>query len=356
MTDIFPFLKSLISVSGLSAYEAPVARLIEEKWKSLVDEISLSRLGSLHGLKRGKGKSPRPSILFAAHMDAIGLMVTRVSDGFIHVTEIGIIDPRVLPGTPVIVHATGGRELEDLPGVIVMPPANSLPENAGKSAIALEYLLVDTGLTPREVSKRVHVGDLVAFNTEPIEMSGETVSGHSLDNRASIVALTICLEELQSKSHVWDVWAVATTQEEVTYGGAATSAFQIKPNIAIVVDVTFGKAPGVNDWESFELGKGATLGVGSNMHPFVRKTFEELAEKLELPYSIEAMPSTSSTDAEAIQLVAEGIPTMVISIPLRYMHTPVEMISLKDVQRTGRLLAEFAAVLEADYIDKIVWD
>jgi tetrahedral aminopeptidase len=356
MTDILPFLRSLISVSGLSAYETPVSNLIEAKWKPLVDEISRSRLGSLHGLKRGAGKSPRASILIATHMDAIGLMVTKVVDGFLHITSIGGIDPRVLPGTPVIVHATGIGKQQDLPGVIVMPPANLLPDGEGNKAIGLKYLLVDTGLTEREVSRRIAVGDLVAFNTEPVEMSGENVSGHSLDNRASVAALTICLEELKSKSHIWDVWAVATTQEEVTLGGAMTSAFQIRPSIAIAVDVTFGKSPGVNDWESFALGKGPTLGVGGNMHPFLRRRFAELAERLEIPFSVEAMPSTSSTDAEALQLAADGIPTMVVSIPLRYMHTPVEMIALKDVQRTGRLLAEFIASLEADFFEKIVWD
>jgi len=352
MTDILPFLKSLISVSGISAYETPVANLIEAKWKPLVDETSRSRLGSLHGLKRGSGKSPRSSVLIATHMDAIGLMVTQITDGFLHITEIGGIDPRVLPGTPVVVHASGG----DLPAVIVMPPANLLPDGEGKKTIALKYLLVDTGLSAREVSKRVAIGDLVAFNTEPVEMSGENVSGHTLDNRASVAALTICLEELQFKSHLWDVWAVATTQEEVTLGGAKTSAFQIKPSIAIAVDVTFGRSPGVNDWESFPLGKGPTLGIGANMHPFLHKRFAELAEKLEIPFAVEAMPASSSTDAETLQLAADGIPTMVLSIPLRYMHTPVEMVALKDIQRAGRLLAEFAASLQADFFEKIVWD
>ena len=356
MTDILPFLKSLISVSGLSAYETPVANLIEAKWKPLVDETSRSRLGSLHGLKRGSGKSPRSSVLIAAHMDAIGLMVTKITDGFLHVTEIGGIDPRVLPGTPIVIHATGGSKPEDLPGVVVMPPANLLPEGEGDKAVALKYLLVDTGLSAREVSKLVAIGDLVAYNTEPVEMSGENVSGHTLDNRASIAALTICLEELQSKSHIWDVWAVATTQEEVTLGGAKTSAFQIKPSIAIAVDVTHGRAPGMNDWETFPLGKGPTLGVGANMHPFLHKRFAELAEKLEIPFAVEASPAFSGTDAETMQLAADGIPTMVVSIPLRYMHTPVEVVALKDIQRTGRLLAEFVASLQADFFEKIVWD
>ena len=356
MSDILPFLKSIISVAGLSGYETPVANLIEKKWTPLVDEISRSRLGSIHGLKKGSvsGTSSRPSVLIATHMDAIGLMVSRIVDGFLYVTNIGGVDSRVLPGTPVIVHASGSGE--ELYGVVVMPPANLLPEGKGAGAIALEYLLVDTGLTPNEVAKRVHIGDRVAFGTEPVEMSGGCVSGHTLDNRASVAALTICLEELQAKSHVWDVWALASVQEEETYAGAFTSTYQIRPTIAIALDVTFGKGTGANDYTAFPIGKGVTLGIGPSMHPFLHKRFKEVAERVEIPVKDEAMPEYSSTDADAMQLTAEGIPTMVVSIPERYMHTPVELVALKDIQRAGRLLAEFVASLEADFINKIVWD
>src|SRR6185295_12312135 len=124
MTDILPFLKSLISISGLSGFETPVARIIEEKWCPLVDEVSLSRVGSLHGLKKGSGKSPRPSVMIAAHMDAIGMRVSKIIDGFLHITNVGGIDVRVLPGAEVIVHASGSDE--ELPAVVVMPPARFL--------------------------------------------------------------------------------------------------------------------------------------------------------------------------------------------------------------------------------------
>jgi endoglucanase len=354
MTDILPFLKSLISVSGLSAHETPIAKVIENRWKSLADETSASRLGSLHGLKRGSGKSPRPSVLIAAHMDAIGLMVSRISDGFLHVTEIGGIDSRVLPGTPVIVHASGTGE--ELPGVVAMPSAKLLPAGEGDGAIGLEYLLVDTGLTPREVSKRVRVGDVISFSTEPVELSGETVSGHSLDNRASVAALTVCLEELKSRAHVWDVWAVASTQEEVTLGGAQTSTFELRPTIAVAVDVTYGKGPGADGWQTFMPGKGITLGVGPNIHPFLHKRFAEVARMAEIPFAVEPIPKMSGTDAISMQVSTEGVPTMVVGIPLRYMHTPVEVVSMKDVQRAGRLLAEFIVSLEEDFVEKIKWD
>lgn len=355
MSDILPFLKSLLSVSGLSANETPASRLIESTWAPLTDEIRYSRLGSLHALKKGYGKPPRPTMLIATHMDAIGLIVKKVEGEFLYVTSVGGVDVRVLIGTPVLVHATGAGRAEELPGVVASPSAKLLP-NDSQDEILMRHLVVDTGLRAAEVSRRVRVGDLISFNTEPIEMSGETVSGHSLDNRASVAALTVCLQELKSKSHVWDVWAAATTQEEITLGGAATSAFELHPSLAVAMDVTFGKGPGSGGWQTFPIGKGPTLSLGPNIHPFLHQRFKELADRFEIPYAIEPVPANSGTDAVSLQVSAEGIPTMLIGIPLRYMHTPVEVAAVKDIQRAGRLLAEFAASLEADFIEKIVWD
>src|ERR1041385_58318 len=240
MTDIVPFLKSMISVAGVSGHEAPVAKLIEEKWHPLVDEVSMSKVGSLHGLKQGSGKGKRPAIMIATHMDAIGMMVSKVSEGFLHITKIGGIDVRVLPGAQVTVHASNG---EELPGVIAMPSAKLLPSSTKSGdVLEIDYLLVDTGLTPREVERKVKVGDLVSFANDPMELAGEVITGHTLDNRSSVAALTVCLEELQGKQHVWDVWAVATVQEETSFLGAYTSAFAIKPQVAIAVDGKIGRA------------------------------------------------------------------------------------------------------------------
>ncbi|NWG07983.1 MAG: M42 family peptidase [Chloroflexi bacterium] len=343
----------MLSVSGLSGYEAPIARVIKEKWDTLVDETSMSRVGSLHGLKKGSGKSPRPSIMIATHMDAIGMMVSKITDGFLHITNVGSIDVRVLPGAQVTVHASSG---EELPGVIVMPPARLLPEEAGNGVLEIRYLLVDTGLLPRDVEKKVKVGDLVSFANEPLELAGEIISGHTLDNRGSVAALTVCLEELQNKSHVWDVWAVATVQEETSYLGAYTSAFALRPQIAIAVDGTFAKGPGANGWQTFPMGKGVGLCLGPNMHPFLHAKLKELADKLEIPWFLDVTPAHSYTDAYPMQTTAEGIPTALIEYPLRYMHTPVEAVAVKDIQRVGRLLAEFIASLEADFVESIVWE
>jgi putative aminopeptidase FrvX len=350
-TELLALLTSLLASPGLSGYEGSIRKVIEPVWRPLTDEISVSRLGSLHGLKKGSGPEPRPTILIAAHMDAIGLMVTSIVDGFLRVTEVGGLDPRVLPGQLVTVH---GRQ--DIPGVIVQPPAHLRPKSAGKGPVPLKYLLVDTGLKPQRVKNLIRSGDLISFAQEPFQMQGDTIVGHSLDNRASLAALTHFLDELKKRNHVWDVWAVATVQEEVTMGGAKTSAFQLRPQLAIAIDVTWGKSTGTPDHKTFALGKGPTLGLGPNIHPGLHKSFKELADSLEIPYAVEVMPRHSGTDAYDLQVAAEGIPTMVVSIPLRYMHTPVEVVALKDIQRTAHLLSEFIAHLDRDFMDKLTLD
>ena len=348
MTELLALLKTLCATSGLSGHEAPIRKILEKTWQPITDELSVSRLGSLHGLKSGTAPEPRPAILIAAHMDAIGLMVTGIVNGLLRVTEVGGLDARVLPGQLVSVH---GRQ--DLPGVIVQPPAHLLPAEAQEGPVPLKYLLVDTGLRPRQVNQQVRIGDMISFAQEPIQLQGDTLAGRSLDNRASVAALTLCLEELQTRNHAWDVWAVATTQEEETLGGARTSAFQLRPQIAVAVDVTWGKSPGAPDHLTFPLDKGPTLGWGPNIHPGLHRSIKKTAEQIEVPFAVEVMPRHSGTDAFSIQIAAEGIPTMVVSIPLRYMHTPVEVVALKDIQRTARLLSEFITQLDIDYMNKL---
>jgi len=347
MKNLSKFLIELISSPGLSGYEMPVRVLIEEAWEPLTDELSVSRLGSLHGLRHGNSPSPRPSILLATHMDAIGLMVSKITDGFLHLSEIGGLDHRVLPGQIVTIHGK-----QDVPGVIVQPPAHLLPPDLGNGPIPREHLLVDTGLLPAEVDKNVRIGNLVSFAQEPIKMGKGIIAGHSLDNRASVAALTHCLDLLSKRTHAWDVWGVATVQEEETMAGALTSAYQLRPQLAVAIDVTWAQGSDTPKHYTYPMGKGITLGWGPNIHPELQEAFKEVADRLEIPYKLEAMPDHSGTDAYALQVAREGIPTMVVCIPLRYMHTPVEMISMKDVKRAGRLLAEFVTTLELDFMDR----
>jgi endoglucanase len=349
--ELLPFLKKMLTAPGLSGFEGPVRAIIEDAWAPLTDELSVSKIGSLHGLKKGAAEQPRPRVLISTHMDAIGMMVTGIEDGLMHITEIGGIDHRILPGQPVIVH---GRE--DLPGVVVQPPAHLLPESVGDGPVEMKYLLVDVGLRPAEVAEKVRVGDLVSYAQEPMDLSGDALSGHTLDNRVSVAAATLCLEMLQSRKHDWDVWAIASVQEEETLGGALTSPFDIRPDIAIIVDVSFAKGPGANDWRNLPFGGGVGLGWGPNIHPALHKAFEKKATELEIPTTRDLVPKMSGTDAMAVQIVAEGIPCMVLGIPLRYMHTPVETVSMKDVRRVGRLMAEFIADLTPDSMEKINWE
>jgi len=351
MIELLEVIKDMISVSGLSGFEKPIREIIQRTWEPLTDDLSLSKIGSLHGLKLGCGTEPRHRILISAHMDAIGMMVTDIKDGLMHVTEIGGIDSRILPGQPVIVH---GREA--LPGVVIQPPAHLLPASASDGPVAMKYLLVDVGLHASEVTEKVRVGDTVSFAQEPLELTGEALSGHTLDNRVSVAATTLCLDLLQSRRHEWDVWAVASAQEEETLGGAFTSPFDIRPDIAIVIDVCFAKGPGSSDWRSLPFGEGVGIGYGPNIHPLLYDALEAKAKALEIPYQRDLMPGMSGTDAMAVQIVAEGIPCVVLGIPLRYMHTPVETVSIKDIRRAGRLMAEYIADLTSETLDQIQWE
>jgi tetrahedral aminopeptidase len=351
MIDLLPFLKSLVPVPGVSGFENPICKSVSEAWRPVVDELSISRLGSLHGVCFGNGPQPRHRLMFAAHMDTIGLMVTGIVDGLLSVTAIGGIDVRVLPGQLVTVHAR-----QDLPAVIVQPPVGLLPSEFKSNPVAMEYLWVDTALLSSQVAELVKVGDPISFAQPVLELTGETLCAPYLDNRASLAAMTLCLDELHGRTHAWDVWAVASVQEEIGVRGAYTSTFQLHPDVAVAIDVTFARNPVGNDWGTFQLGKGVTLGWGANIHPALFKKFKEIANQVEIPFEVEVMPYYSGTDGEAMQVTAEGIPTMVICIPLRYMHTPVEVVSLKDLRRAGRLMAEFACQLEPDFIEKITWD
>ncbi|MFZ3071352.1 MAG: M20/M25/M40 family metallo-hydrolase [Anaerolineaceae bacterium] len=349
--DLLPHLQKMLSAPGLSGYEDPIRGIIQEAWEPLADQFSVSRVGSLHALKRGDAPEPRPKVMLSAHMDAIGLMVTGIEQGLLHITQVGGIDARVLPGQMVTVH---GRK--DLQGMVVMPPAFLLPSEAGNGPLAINYLLLDTGLRPTEVQELVRVGDVVSFAQPPLELTGETMAGHTLDNRASVAAVTFCLDLLRRRKHAWDVWAVATSQEEIGEAGASSSAVEIQPDFAIIIDVTFAKGPGSSEWRTCELGKGITLAWGPNIHPALFNAITNIADEVDIPYTREPAPNMTGTDTYAIQVVQQGIPCLLIGVPLRYMHTPVELVSLKDIRRAGRLMAEFISGLPVDFMTTINWE
>jgi endoglucanase len=348
--DVLAHLKELSAVPGVSGYEAAVRDLIRAAWTPLATHVQVDPLGSLWATKTGSGAAPRPKIMLAAHMDAIGLMVHLVDGEFLRVTPIGGIDARVMPGQSVTVH---GREA--LPGVVVQPPAFLLPEAHREGIVPLSELLVDVGLPADKLSALVKVGDVISFAQPPRELQNERLTAKSLDNRASVAALSVCLEALQGRAHVWDVVAVATVQEEITFAGAITSAYALRPDLAVAVDVAFGSGPEGKEFadHTFPVGGGPVLGLGPNIHAGLHAALKAAAERAEIPYAVEALPMHSGTDAFAMQVAREGIPTMVVGIPLRNMHSPVELLAVKDVTRAGRLLAEFVAGLGADFMSTL---
>jgi len=343
-------LKRLTEARGPSGYESEVREIVREYFEPYADETHTDALGNVIALKRGKGPEPRPTVMLAGHMDEIALIVKKIDKGFLHISQIGGFDPRVLLSQEVVVH---GRQ--ELPGVIVsVPPHFTDPADRNKT-VPLDKLFVDVGLPPEKVDQLVRVGDLVTINRRYTELTGGRATCKAMDDRTAVAAIAICLEELTRLKHEWDVYAVATVQEEVGLFGAMTSAYGLSPTIAVAIDVTFGHQPGLSEAETIKMDKGPGIAFGPNIHPRVFEGLRDAAKAIELPYQLEPEPGPTGTDARAIQISREGIPTGLLGIPLRYMHTSVETVVIKDVERTGRLLASFIARLDDEFLDALTW-
>ena len=349
--DIVPLLKQLSEANGVSGYEHEVREIVLKELGRHSDKVRVDTLGNVIARKKGKGPKPRPSILIATHMDEIGLIVSELEEGFIHFQQVGGYDDRILLGQEVMVH---GRQA--LPGIIGARPPHVLPPDERDKPIPYDKLLIDVGMPAQDLPQVVRVGDLITMRRELIELKGGLVAGKALDDRVSVAAAAVCLEELSRMRHQWNVYAVATVQEEVGLKGATTSTYSLKPDLGIAVDVTFGEQPGTPDERTYALGEGPTIGVGPNFHPKLQEALVETAKALEMPYHLEPAARPGGQDAYAIQVSREGIPAGLISIPLRSMHTPVETVSVKDVERTGRLLAAFIARLDETFLDGLVGD
>ncbi|MCD6289657.1 MAG: M42 family metallopeptidase [Anaerolineae bacterium] len=350
--EVKTVLQRLSEASGVSGYEDEVRSLVVEQMRALADEVRVDAMGNVVALRRGYAAGgDGPSVMLAAHMDEIGLIVTGVEKGFIRFTSVGGFDDRVLLGQEVIVH---GRK--DLPGIIGSRPPHVLPASERGRVISHHDLLIDVGLPPDEVTAQVRVGDLVTVNRSMIELKNDLVAGKAFDDRACVTAVLACLDMLQRMRHAWNVYAVATVQEEVGLRGATTSTFAVTPTVGIALDVTFGSQPGVSETETMDVGKGPAIAFGPNIHPAVFERLEAVAKANEIPYQVDPIPAATGTDAWAMQVTKAGIPTGLISIPLRSMHTSVETISLRDLQRAGRLLAHFIAGLDDTFLDALRMD
>jgi putative aminopeptidase FrvX len=347
--DIRSLLTRLSHATGISGYESEVRALVLDEFGRFSDETRTDKVGNALAIKHGHSRRRRRrKIMLASHMDEIGLMVSDQKHGFLQVNAVGGVDPRVQPGQEVIVH--GRREL---PGLISSVPPHLLKPADRDKAIPIDQLWIDVGLTEAQVKRWVSIGDLVSTRREVIELKNGLLAGKAFDNRTSVVAVAVCLERLAALQHSWDVVAVATVQEEIGLRGAATSAFGVAPDIAIAIDATYGKQHGSPDAEVFPLDKGPTIGIGPNMHPKMTQRLIETAKRLELDHQIEPMPGSSGTDGWAIQVARDGIPTGVVSIPIRSMHTPVETVSPRDIERAGRLIAEFIAGLDEAFYQSL---
>jgi len=317
-------LKKLVYAFGVPGFEEEIRSIVREHMEKYLDEVKIDRLGNVIGVKNGNERK----VMLAAHMDQIGFMVRNITDdGFLVISPMGGINPVTLRSRAVRIRGKKGYVY----GVIGEKPPHLEKKEEKKE---IKDLRVDIGAESREdVENLVSIGDVGSFVPVYYEL-GNRVVATALDDRSGVYTLLRLMEDFESKS---TVYFVATVQEEIGLRGAAISGFRVYPDIGIAVDVTHARMPSISkDEMSIELGKGPTIGIGPTGHPKVVKHFIDLAS--EIPYQLEPNPSRSGTDADIIQLAREGVATAVISIPLRYMHSSVEMLDKRDLENTVKLL------------------
>jgi tetrahedral aminopeptidase len=348
------FLQKLSEASGVTGYEHAVRELVIEEFRQYADEISVTPMGSVIALKRGarapKDKTPAPKVLIEGHMDEIGLMVTDIDHGFIRFTQVGGFDVRVLLAQEVIVHGK-----KPLRGIIGARPPHVLTEEEREKVIPMRDLFIDVGMSEDRVRDMVQVGDLITIARKMVSLKNNLVAGKAFDDRAAVVAVAEALRQLSTMKHTWDVYAVANVQEEdgAWFGGAFTSTYKINPDVAVALDVSHADQPNTSEINAVPLTEGMGIARGPNIHPLVHQKLVEVAEAHETPFKVTAYAGPTGTDAWAIQIVREGIPTGLIDIPLRYMHTSVETLSINDLERIGRLLANFCAALDDKFLNEL---
>lgn len=336
-------LKELSNAPGISGFEGNIREIMTRELKGHVDEIETDGLGNLIVTKKGKKNSKR--IMLAAHMDEIGLMVRHIDkEGFVKFTKIGGINDQMLLNQEVYIHSDEGKVL----GVIGAKPPHRMKAAEKKKVVEYENMFIDIGASNKEeAEKMVGIGHPITIKHEFSELAGNLVTGKAFDNRVGCYVLVEAMKRAKSDA---TIYGVGTVQEEVGLKGARTSAFKINPDMAIALDVTIaGDNPGIKFEEApAKLNGGPAIiltdasGRGLITHPLVKKLIIDTAEEEKIPYQLEVSEG-GTTDATAIHLTREGIPTGVLSVPTRYIHTPVEVVSLDDVENTIKLLV---AVLE----------
>lgn len=346
MSDVPPLLDALLRVAAPSGYEAPASAV----WREAASfaEVKTDGLGSSMAVV-GEDDA-EPLIAIAGHLDEIGLVVTHIDDkGFIWFTNIGGWDPQILVGQRVEIATKDGPVV----GVAGRKPIHLLEEDQRKKVVELKNLHIDIGAEDGDAAKElVRIGDPVVIAGEPVRVQGDRLVSRSMDNRlGSYVALEVARRCHENGKITGRVAAVVNAQEEIGLYGARTASHHLRPTLAVAVDVTHATdAPGIDENQegSHALGAGPVIGRGSTLSPKVFDLLAETAEREEIEHTLSGSGNRTGTDADAIQISRSGIPTGLVSIPLRYMHSPVEMVDLRDVEAAIALLVAFAESLDAD--------
>jgi endoglucanase len=336
-------LDELLRAGAPSGYEGPAAEIWRREASSFA-ELSTDGIGS----SVARVGEEAPLLAVVGHIDEIGLVITHIDEkGFIYFSPIGGWDPQVLVGQRVEIRGRDGL----VPGVVGRKPIHLLDADQRKKVVELKGLHIDIGASGRdEAAGLVRVGDPVVIAAEPVPLAGERLISRSMDNRLGAYVALEALRRVNERDSLQGSFAaVAAVQEEIGLFGARTSAFQLRPDLAIAVDVTHATdAPGVDEKEvgSHPLGSGPAIGRGSTLSPKVFELLVAAAEKAGIEHTIDASGRSTGTDADAIQISRSGIPTGLVSIPLRYMHSPVELVDLADVDATVELVVAFASSLD----------
>jgi len=323
-------LKKLCNTSGISGFESNIAEIMKKELNKSCDKVETDLFGNVIA-RKGKGKK---KIMLAAHMDEIGLMVKHITkEGFLNFVKIGGIDDRILLGQRVVIESKKGSVL----GIIGSKPPHMQKEDEIKQAIKHENLFIDIGCKDKkEAEKKVEVGDPIVFEKNFGNLNGDLYYGKAIDNRIGCYAMIKIMEEIEADA---EIYAVATAQEEVGLKGARTSSFKINPDLAIAIDTTIaGDTPQMKENESsLKIGNGVAItmieasGRGVIVNQKIREIFIETAKKNKIKYQIDVLEG-GMTDGATIYISREGIPTGVLSIPTRYIHSPTAVFSIKDVE------------------------
>ena len=331
--DIRSTVVSLSEISGTSGSESKAAQLALGMLREYCPDAEIIN-GNVTG-KFGTHREGLPSLLLDAHIDQIGFAVTYITDdGFIKVGNIGGIDRRLLPAQPVVVH--GSR---DIKGVICSVPPHLT--SGGSEVLEMDDVAIDTGLTKEELEKLVSLGDSVTFDVTCRDLIGSRITGGALDDRCGVASILYALELLKDSDLAYNVTVLFSTQEEVGERGAKIGAFEINPDIALAVDVSFAYAIGEEESKCGYLGKGPMIGISPSLSREISDELINTAKSADIPYQIEVMSGLTGTNADRFSVNRCGAKACTVSIPLRNMHTPVEVIDITDAEQTAKLLAAY---------------